>query len=87
MSRRKFTIICAALAVILIAYLLLACLPIMECIDGCSCGYQRKWYVMPDSLWHGKRWFMYTTAPGDPSHHHLFWDSQWGVWFDMPWKK
>jgi hypothetical protein len=60
--------------------------PIMECTDGCGCGYRRTWYVMPDSPWPQKPIFMKVADPGDPQHEHQIWDATWGVAYKLPWQ-
>ena len=69
------------------AFLLLTCFPIMEATDGCACGFQRKWYEMPDSMWYGKRLFLRIDKVGNPAHTHRLWDAQWGVWVKLPWQE
>jgi hypothetical protein len=63
------------------------CFPIMEVVDGCDCGQQRKWYEMPNSPWENAKLHKRIEVPGDPTHKHQYWDAQWGVWFEFPWQK
>jgi hypothetical protein len=63
------------------------CFPIMEVVDGCSCGRERKWYEMPNSPWANADIFLRIENPGDLKHAHRYWDAQWGVWFLFPWQK
>jgi hypothetical protein len=75
------------LSIAMIAALLHQLLPIMKCYDGCECGYQRIWYVMPDSPWSHKQFFLRVENSGDTNHQHQIWDGTWGVWCKLPWQK
>jgi hypothetical protein len=83
-KRAIWVSICGALALL---YLLHWIFPIMECNDGCECGYKRIWYECPNSPFHHKGFFLRIENPGDPLHEHRLWDATWGVWMKLPWQK
>ena len=86
MSRRRKGIT-IGVGIVITWWVLQMIFPIMKCYDGCSCGYRRTWYEMPNSPWSHRGFNIVITNQGDTNHQHNVWDATWGVAYKLPWQK
>jgi hypothetical protein len=76
---KRFAIVLGVLALIFLgAHFWLG--PVYQNYDGCTCGLRRTWVSFDEAeitRLHDCKLFVRITSPGDPNHHHEYYDAQY----------